>query len=270
MSNRLEDIAGYKVVTLGVEPCVADVVASINAERPENVSGQGRWLACLNPHSYVVALGDARFSKALQAADWLIPDGAGIVLASRILGGAIRQRVTGSDIFFGVLSELNRSGGASVFFLGSTEETLAEIRKRMAREYPNVIVSGTYSPPFKASYSQDELDEMVAAINATAPDVLWVGMTAPKQEKWIAEMIGRLDVRFVAAIGAVFDFYVGQVRRSHPSFQRVGLEWLPRLVQEPRRLWRRMFVSAPVFLWHVLLTRLGLDPGRSRSVLGDK
>ncbi len=270
MSTRVEDVAGYGVVTLGVQACVAEVVASITAERPKNVSGQGRWLACLNPHSFAVGLGDVRFSRALHAADWLIPDGAGIVLASKILGGVIRHRVTGSDIFFGVLSELNRTGGSSVFFLGSTEETLIEIRKRMAKDYPKVTVSGTYSPPFKAAYDEDELDEMMDAINAAAPDVLWVGMTAPKQEKWIAEMISRLDVRFAAAIGAVFDFYAERVRRSHPGFQRMGLEWLPRLVQEPRRLWRRMFVSAPIFLWHVLLTRLGIDRDKSRSVLGDE
>lgn len=101
-----------------------------------------------------------------------------------------------------------------------------------------------------------ELEAMIAAINQASPDILWVGMTAPKQEKWIHQNLHRLDVRFVAAIGAVFDFYTGRVKRSHPIFQRLGLEWLPRLVQEPRRLWRRMFVSAPIFLWHVVREKL--------------
>jgi len=90
---------------------------------------------------------------------------------------------------------------------------------------------------------------MIDAINATQADVLWVGMTAPKQEKWIYVNRERLEVRFAAAIGAVFDFYTGRVKRSHPVFQWLGLEWLPRLVQQPRRLWRRMFISAPIFLW---------------------
>ena len=93
---------------------------------------------------------------------------------------------------------------------------------------------------------------MLAAINAAAPDVLWVGMTAPKQEKWLHANRARLDVKFAAAVGAVFDFYAGRVKRSHPVFQKLGLEWLPRLLQEPRRLWRRNFVSTPVFLWHLL------------------
>lgn len=264
MIDQVEEIVGYKVVTMGAKPCVADVIASIKGSPDKNSVGNGRWLACLNPHSYAVALGDMQFSKALQSADWLIPDGAGIVLASRVLGGAVRHRVTGSDIFFGVLSELDRECSGSVFFLGSTEERLAEIRKRMAVNYPNVVVAGTYSPPFKPEYSESELDEMIEMINATSPDVLWVGMTAPKQEKWIAELIGRLDVRFAAAIGAVFDFFTGNVQRSHPVFQRLGLEWLPRLIQEPRRLWKRTFVSAPIFIWHVMLAKLGLKQRKSQ------
>ncbi|KJS08382.1 MAG: hypothetical protein VR73_05950 [Gammaproteobacteria bacterium BRH_c0] len=208
-----------------------------------------QWLACLNPHSYAVAKGDAQFNAALMDADWLIPDGAGILLASRIQGGNIRERITGSDIFWQMHKLMDRAGGLRVFFLGSTEETLTLIYSKMAVDFPNIQVVGTYSPPFKPEYSPQELDEMIDAINATQADVLWVGMTAPKQEKWIYVNRERLEVRFAAAIGAVFDFYTGRVKRSHPVFQWLGLEWLPRLVQQPRRLWRRMFISAPIFLW---------------------
>jgi N-acetylglucosaminyldiphosphoundecaprenol N-acetyl-beta-D-mannosaminyltransferase len=122
----------------------------------------------------------------------------------------------------------------------------------MATDYPNVVVAGTYSPPFKPEYSAAELDCMLSAVNTAAPDVLWVGMTAPKQEKWLLDMAPRLNVKFAAAVGAVFDFYTGKVKRSHPVFQKLGLEWMPRLVQQPTRLWRRTFVSAPFFLMHVL------------------
>jgi N-acetylglucosaminyldiphosphoundecaprenol N-acetyl-beta-D-mannosaminyltransferase len=255
MSHSVEAIAGYEVTTLGPAACVAEVLAWIRAKPAERAVGQGRWLACLNPHSYVVASHDPIFRDALLSADWLIPDGVGIVLASKILGGRIRERVTGSDIFWGVMEGLNQAGGYSVFFLGSTEESLEAIRKKVAVDYPKVRVAGTYSPPFKPAYSPEELDAMVEAINAAAPDVLWVGMTAPKQEKWIADTLARLNVRFAGAIGAVFDFYIGKVKRSHPVFQHMGLEWLPRLLQQPGRLWRRMFVSAPIFLWHVIKAR---------------
>jgi len=251
MSHSVEDIAGYRVATPGLQGCVAEVVEWVRNKPPMD-RAPCRWLACMNPHSYVVALEDAPFSRALKASDWLVPDGVGVVLASRILGGRIRERVSGSDVFQGVMAALNRLNGGTAFFLGSTEETLAAIRARCAIDFPNVAVAGTYSPPFAPVYSPRELDAMIAAINRARPDVLWVGMTAPKQEKWIHQNLDRLDVRFAAAIGAVFDFYIGRVKRAPPMFQRIGLEWLFRSMQEPRRLWRRHYVSAPKFVWHVL------------------
>ena len=245
-----EDILGYAVDAGGVAECVNEIVHSItDAAQPF------RWLACMNPHGYVVALNDADYAKALHSADWLVPDGAGIVIASRWLRGRMRERVTGSDIFWHVQKNLDRLGGFSIFLLGSTEDTLTMIRNKMASDFPRLRIAGTYSPPFSDRYTAEENDRMISAINDAHPDVLWVAMTAPKQERWIHANHGRLNVRFAAAIGAVFDFYSGRIRRSHPVFQRVGLEWLPRLLQEPGRLWRRMFVSAPVFMWHVLRRR---------------
>ncbi|WP_415356590.1 WecB/TagA/CpsF family glycosyltransferase [Halioglobus sp. Uisw_031] len=247
-----ENIGGYQVDVPNIKSCVSSIVDWVQQ------SGQSdacRWLACMNPHSYTESLKDDLFSESLRHADWLVPDGSGVVLASKILGGNIKERVTGSDIFRGLSAAMNANGGGRVFFLGSTEDTLNRIRSRMADDYPNLEVVGTYSPPFKQDYSESEMDEMVTAINSVCPDVLWVGMTAPKQEKWIYELSPRLQVKFAAAVGAVFDFYTGKVKRSHPIFQRLHLEWLPRLLQEPKRLWRRMAVSAPLFIWHVLRQR---------------
>lgn len=245
-----EDILGYQVDAQPCDESIQQIFGFLH-------SGQSKgWLACFNPHSYVVSLNDAGFADALKSADWLVPDGIGVVYASRMLRGAVTVRVTGSDVFQGLHERMNLCKGMSVFFLGASEDTLTAICSRMADDYPNVRVVGTYSPPFKPVYSNAEVDAMVQAINLAAPDVLWVGMTAPKQEKWIFDNLQRLDVRFAGAIGAVFDFYVGKVKRSHPVFQRLGLEWLPRLVQQPGRLWKRMFVSAPIFVWHVLRARI--------------
>lgn len=239
----------YTIVS-GISNECCDDIAEVIATTTEP-----RWFACLNPHSHVIAQDDPAFSEALHAADWVVPDGAGVVLASRFLGRPVHERITGSDIFYGLHERLNRQGGGSIFFLGSTEEILAEIRLRMAIDYPNLRVAGTFSPPYKAEFSPEELNEMIDAINAAKPDVLWVGMTAPKQEKWIHQNRHRLQVKFIGAIGAVFDFYTGRVKRSHPIYQKLGLEWLPRLLQEPRRLWRRMFVSAPLFVAEVIKWR---------------
>ena len=242
---KIESILGYPVRTDSVEAIADDICASIKQE------SDFRWLSCLNPHSYSVARENNSFSTVLKEADWLIPDGVGIVLASRIFRGEIRGRVTGSDVFKGVHERLNTIGG-SVFFLGSTEGTLGDMRERLSEDYPNVRIVGTYSPPFKQSFDKMDNDAMVAAINKVAPDVLWVGLTSPKQDLWIYSNRHRLNVKFAAGVGAVFDFYAGHIERSHPIFQRMGLEWLPRLLREPRRLWRRMFVSAPIFLWDVV------------------
>lgn len=230
----------------------------INGHISKVLDGDARkcvWLACLNPHSYAISKKDFAFEAALRSADWLIADGVGVVIAGRILTRPIPERVTGTDVFNGVMTELEKRHG-SVFFLGSTEKTLEMICAKLAVDYPNVKLAGTYSPSFRPTYNIRELDHMVNAINEAHADVLWVGMTAPKQEKWINDLRGRLDVKFAGAIGAVFDFYVGQIQRSHPVFQRLGLEWLPRLLKQPGRLWRRMFVSAPVFLIDVLRQRV--------------
>lgn len=240
-----EDILSYKVNTFSANECADQVFQSLQ-------EGRRTWLACFNPHSYVLSLRDEIFSLALKSADWLTPDGAGIVLASRMLGGSIMERVTGWDVFTGLNERMSRAGSMSVFFLGSTKETLEKIRQRMSCDYPDIKIAGMYAPPYMDIFSSAEINEMVKAITSAAPDVLWVGMTAPKQEKFIFENYARLNVKFIGAVGAVFDFYSGNVRRNPDSwFIRHWLEWLPRLLQEPKRLWRRMFVSAPVFLLQV-------------------
>lgn len=247
-----EDILDYAVYADDREECLKDIyewVASGN---------HCRWLACLNPHSFVSAQDEPHFAEALHDADWLIPDGSGIVLAAKILGKRTRERITGSDIFWGLQETLNRSGGNSVFFLGSTEETLSSIRTKTSQDFPHIKVAGTYSPPYKTEFDEADNRLMIEAINSSGADVLWVGMTAPKQEKWIYQNRDKLNVKFAGAIGAVFDFYSGRIKRSHAVFQKLGLEWLPRLLREPVRLWRRNFVSTPRFLLTLFLkARIG-------------
>jgi N-acetylglucosaminyldiphosphoundecaprenol N-acetyl-beta-D-mannosaminyltransferase len=243
-----ENIMGYRVLSSNL--ChLLDIIT--------NWIEQGsycRLLACINPHSYVVSLGDAEFSRALHGTDWLVPDGTGILMASRILGGRINQRITGSDIFHGIHNRLNKIG-AKVFFLGSTETNLQKICNKTRVDWPCIRIAGTYSPPFKPVFSKDDNRAMLAAVNNVSPDVLWVGMTAPKQEKWLFENRGNLNVKFAGAVGAVFDFYTGRVKRSHPKFQRYGFEWLPRLIREPSRLWSRNFISTPKFLYRLAIER---------------
>lgn len=216
----------------------------------------GKCLFCANPHSLEVARTHPEFAAALRQADWLVPDGAGIVLASRLLGGTIRRRVTGSDIFLAVNRALDHLGGRGIFFLGSTPHNLELIRCRFEQDFPRLKWAGSYAPPFVDQFDEEENQRIRQLINSSAVEVLWVGMTAPKQELWIAQNLSALQIRFAGAVGAVFDFYSGRVRRSGYLWQQLGLEWLPRLLREPRRLWRRNLISSPCFMLRVIGSRL--------------
>ena len=248
--KHCEDILGFSITTRDKDACVDQICTWIRSEE------KGRYFVCANPHSLEIARNDRFFSAAIKEADIVTPDGMGMLVASRILGGRIHERITGSGIFRELSRILNRGGGCRYFFLGSTEENLARLCDEMQKDFPDIEIAGTYSPPYKPEFSTEESQDMVEAVNNAKPDVLWVGMTAPKQEKWIYQNKDRLNVSFIGAVGAVFDFYVGSVKRSHPWFLKHGLEWLPRLIQEPRRLWDRTFISAPMFFMRVLMQRI--------------
>jgi N-acetylglucosaminyldiphosphoundecaprenol N-acetyl-beta-D-mannosaminyltransferase len=205
--------------------------------------------AFVNPHSIVVSLKDAGFRKALDSFSVIAPDGTGLVLASKLRNGKIRSRVTGSDFFEALSIALNNLHGKRCFFLGSSQETLDKLRTRFERLYPSIIFAGSFSPPFRDSFSPMENAKMIDAVNAAQADILWVSMTAPKQEKWVHQNAHLINVKVIGAVGAVFDYFTGNVRRPAKAWRMCGLEWLPRLLQEPRRLWRRNFVSTPMFLF---------------------
>ena len=208
----------------------------------------------LNPHSYVIAKKDLAFQKALMAADILLPDGSGIVLASRILCDKKIQKIAGADMHSYLLNQANLKA-YKVFYLGASETTLQLIKDRIQKDFPNIKVA-SYSPPFKPEFSKKETNAMINAVNMFQPDILFVGMTAPKQEKWVWQNKIHLNANIIASIGAAFDFYAGTKKRSHPKWIKLGLEWLPRFIREPIRLWRRTLISSPKFLWYVFLERI--------------
>ena len=207
----------------------------------------------INAFSYDNARKDVLFSEALQKGDVLIPDGISIVKACRFLNAKSqpKERIAGWDLFVYEMEKLNRVGG-KVMFLGSSDAVLNLIRHRVAEKYPKIEVD-TYSPPYKPVFSDEENEAMISAINHSNPDLLWIGMTAPKQEKWAYTHLDRLDVHcHIGTIGAVFDFFAGTVKRAPERWQRVGLEWLYRLLSEPRRMWRRYFIGNAKFIYYII------------------
>ena len=254
------DILGYKISANGLRGDIDE------AWRLLESGSKGCYVACANPHSLVVANEDECFMKALKEADMLLPDGAGIVLASKLLKCGLHERVAGFEFFTGFTQRTKTNSQLRYFFLGSTEYVLERIVERIRLAEPQVYVCGSYSPPYKEEFSDDDVNCMIEAINAAKPDVLWVGMTAPKQEKWIYAHKDRVDVRMIGAIGAVFDFYAGTRKRAPAWVCRLGLEWLPRLVREPRRLFRRNFISTPLFLGMLFKERLRQVLPRDREI----
>lgn len=209
----------------------------------------------INAHSYNTALKDRDFQKALLNGDALIPDGASIVLAFKLLKRERIERIAGWDLFQYEMDRLNRKGG-TCFFLGSSEETLKKIREKAAILYPKIKVA-TYSPPYKPEFTKAENDAMISAVNSIRPDLLWIGMTAPKQEKWTYKNINRLNVNgHIGTIGAVFDFFAGNIERAPIWWQQHGLEWLYRLWKEPKRMWRRYIIGNTIFLWNILKEKM--------------
>ena len=212
----------------------------------------------INAHSYNTAQEDEAFAEALSRGDYLIPDGASIVKACRWLKAKSQptERIAGGDLY---IFEMQRGEGrckranvrGKVMFLGSSEEVLDLIRKRAAVDFPHLEVI-TYSPPYKPEFSDEDNQTMIQAINDAAPDLLWIGMTAPKQEKWTYRHWDELNIHcHCGTVGAVFDFYAGTVKRAPLSWQRNSLEWLHRLIMEPRRMWRRYIIGAVKFLYNI-------------------
>lgn len=207
----------------------------------------------INAHSYNTALKDDFFAEALMKGDALIPDGASIVMACRKLKAKSqpKERIAGWDLFTMEMERLNRKGG-TCFFMGSSEKVLKLIREKGKTVYPNIRIE-TYSPPYKPEFTAEENQAIIEAINRANPDLLWIGMTAPKQEKWAYRHWNELHIHcHCGTIGAVFDFFAGTMERAPMWWQEHSLEWLYRLIKEPKRMWRRYIIGNTLFIRNVM------------------
>lgn len=225
----------------------------LNKDELQNIPEGKTLINTINAHSYNVARKDNLFAEALTKGDYLIPDGMSVVMACKWLHAKFqpKERIAGADLFEFEMDKLNEKGG-TVMFMGSSEKTLAKIVQQAAKVYPSLKVV-TYSPPYKPEFNAEENNAIVNAINTANPDLLWIGMTAPKQEKWTYSHWNELNIHcHVGTIGAVFDFFAGNTQRAPLWWQEHGLEWLYRLIKEPRRMWRRYIIGNTVFLWHML------------------
>lgn len=217
----------------------------------------------INAHSYNTARKDSLFAEALTNGDVLLPDGVSIVKACKWIKAKSlpKERIAGWDLFAFEMEKLERESeelrtkseeSKIVMFMGSSQKVLDLIVKRAAEVYPHLKVV-TYSPPYKPEFSDEDNKAIIDAIHAANPDLLWIGMTAPKQEKWTYSHWQELNIHcHVGSIGAVFDFFAGTVKRAPMWWQDHGLEWLYRLLKEPKRMWRRYIIGNALFLWNMV------------------
>ncbi len=216
-------------------------------------TGQRQYVTITNPHSVLLCHRDRQMGQATRQAGMILPDGTGIILAARLLGYSHNGRATGPMLML-KLCDWGRQKGYRHFFYGGSEGVAGKLAEKLGRDYPGLQVAGIYCPPFR-QLSETENQAIIDEINTTRPDIVWVGLGAPKQEKWMAEHVGKITASAMIGVGAAFDFHSGNVKWAPAWIRKIGMEWAYRLVLEPKRMWRRN-LDSPIFLTKVIGQRV--------------
>ncbi len=248
MTKRVNVLGvGISVLNLGTAREV--IAGAVRARRKGYVCVTG-------VHGVMEAQDDAAFKKILNGAFLCTPDGMPMVWAGKLNGHSEMSRVYGPDLMLDVCA-WSETSGCKHFFYGGADGVAELLAQKLKAKFPKLQVVGTFTPPFRA-LNADEVMKLQAQISAAQPDILWVGLSTPKQEKFMAEFLPKLDVTLMIGVGAAFDFHSGRVRQAPRWMQRSGLEWSYRLCCEPRRLAKRYFRNNPLFVLAFLGQLTGL------------
>lgn len=231
---------------MGVRIAVTDMETTVRRIEEHLDDWRGEYICVANVHTTVTAHDDPSYRAVQNGAVMALPDGGPLSQYSRRKGFAQAARVTGPDLMKEMLRESAQKHYRHYFY-GSTQETLDILREKITRNYSGAVIAGMVSPPFRP-LTEEEDAAAVAAINEARPDFVWVGLGAPKQERWMAAHQGRVHA-LMLGVGAAFDYEAGNIRRAPRWMQRCNLEWLYRLLQDPKRLFKRYFVTNTKFLW---------------------
>ncbi|UII57997.1 WecB/TagA/CpsF family glycosyltransferase [Cytobacillus spongiae] len=234
-----EQYLGVKVSPLNYEEIIDDIKSRMQA-------GEQSTIIAVNPEKVMTASQNAELLDLINNSTYQIPDGVGILLASKLKGGNIRSRVTGVDMMERLIRFASEEG-RKVFLYGAKEEVVTEAKRKLEETYPSLMISG-----YENGYVKDH-DALVEKINASEAELLFVAMGSPRQELWIREHMPKLNVKVFQGVGGSFDVFSGRVKRAPAFFQKLGLEWLYRLIKDPKRLKRQM--NLPRFLLKVLFSK---------------
>ena len=249
------DILGVSVSAIDM-PMALETIEGWIAERHSN------YVCFRDVHGVMLCQKDEALMRIHGSAGLVAPDGMPLVWVGRLMGARRMRRVCGPDLL-PALCERSLARGYRHFFYGGAPGVAERLAEALQARFPGLAVAGTFTPPFRPLTGEEDA-AAVRTINASKADIVWVGLSTPKQERWMAEHLGRIQAPVMLGVGAAFDFHAGAVRRAPRWMQRSGLEWLFRLLAEPRRLWRRYLVLAPKFVVLAVLQVLGLR-GRGGS-----
>jgi len=240
LKDKVIDIYGMRVDMIQIPEVIGAIEGWIRNK------SLGNYIVIANANDAVISRSNSKVKEAVNESSLSVPDGFSLILLARLRGYPLTHRVYGSDLMNDFL-EVSQVKGYSHFFYGSTEDTLNKLNLKLKNKFSNLKIAGFYSPPF-GSMTEEEKEEIIEKINRTSPDVLWVGLGCPKQQLWMHEHKHKLKVPVMVGVGAAFDF-LAETKPQAPSWMRDnGLEWLFRLVTEPRRLWKRYLVGNTLFL----------------------
>lgn len=210
----------------------------------------GDYLCVSNVHTTVTSFEDTEYRAVQNGGIMAIPDGGPLSSVGKIRGYLQMERTTGPSYMCEIL-RASAKNGYRHYFYGSTQETLSKLYKKLTQNYPEVQIAGMYSPPFRPLSDEEDIN-IVKQINALEPDFIWIGLGAPKQEKWMAAHQGTVK-GFMVGIGAGFDYLAGNIKRAPKWMQNMNLEWLYRLIQDPKRLFKRYLYTNTKFIWEAIL-----------------
>jgi N-acetylglucosaminyldiphosphoundecaprenol N-acetyl-beta-D-mannosaminyltransferase len=237
------DVLGVQVSATSLPRAAQEIAGWVHDERREYVCVTG-------VHGVMECQGDPELLGIHNASGLTTTDGMPLVWASRRAGVEDVTRVYGPDLMLEVCQHAAAEGWSS-FFYGAAEGVPELLAENLSARFPGLEVVGTYSPPYR-ELTADEAGEVAAMINDSGADLVWIGLSTPKQERWMAEFRSRLDAPVLLGVGAAFDIHAGLLRQAPPLLQRAGLEWAYRLGVEPRRLWRRYLKNNPIFVANII------------------
>jgi N-acetylglucosaminyldiphosphoundecaprenol N-acetyl-beta-D-mannosaminyltransferase len=241
---------------LGVKVSAIDLSTAVDmADRWIAAKNRG-YICVTGVHGVMEAQKDTEFLRILNHAFINTPDGMPMSWVGRLQGLSQMDRVFGPD-FMAAMCQLSVQRGYRHFLYGGEPGVAELLKKALQRRFPGLRVVGTYTPPFRNLNAEEE-DDVLTQVRTSRPHILWVGLSTPKQERFMAQYIDRLDVPLLVGVGAAFDYHTGRIRDCPHWMKRAGLQWLHRLLQDPRRLWKRYLRNNPAFIWNITLQALKL------------